>query len=239
VEELVFDRSCQTKADDNMPYKILIADADPRIQQQLSNALKPLSYQLVSSLNGKETLEQLEKQGFDLILLDLCLTDSSGFLFLHQIRCLSNTAIIVLSVRRDEAERLRAFDEGADDFITKPFNSLKEVALRIRAILRRAKPSELILPRLRFDLIHQRVWWQGEEIQVPRQQYRLLLALASRPNTVRTHEELIGEIYDEDDEPNDSIVHVLIHALRRLIESDSKRPQFIHCIRGIGYYLKS
>ena len=100
-----------------------------------------MSYQFVSSFNGKETLEQLGKQGFDLVLLDLCLADLNSFLFLRQIRCLSNTPIIVLSAKRDEAVRLRAFDEGADDFITKPFSSLKEVSLRIRAIL--AEPSHL------------------------------------------------------------------------------------------------
>lgn len=220
-----------------MGYKILIIDQNHSIHHQLRKVFSELDYHIDHAFSGTEALAHLEKYPVDLAIMDLQLPDMGGFYLLQQIRYFSNVKAIVLSSNDEEAHCIRAFEEGAADYMTKSRFSPRELLLRVQAILRRSQPSQLISSQLRIDLIEQRVWLRGKEVHLGKRSFRLLSALASHPNQIRSHEELFEEIYDEDNNYDPRLFAPLIHKLRQLIEIDPKYPQVIQNIRGLGYLL--
>lgn len=222
-----------------MPHKILIIDRNRSLHQQIISSLGELDYLIASAFCGSEALDHLEKQVFDLVIMDLSLPDMGGFYLLEQLHALSSTSIIVLSSKHEEAYCIRALEEGADDFVMKPIVSMAEFLMRIQAILRRRKPRRLSVAQIEIDLIEKRVWHKGQELKLGDRQFRFLAALAARPNQVRGYEELLSEVYDEASNEKVEFLYVLAHSLRRLLEENPKRPTLIQGIRGVGYFLNN
>jgi two-component system, OmpR family, response regulator RegX3 len=217
---------------------ILIVDSDLNIHEHIGSILRELAYQVCCVFSAKEALNCIEKNEVNLVLMDLSLPDMGGFHLLNLIHLMRDTPIIILSAADDENNRIRAFEEGADDFVAKPLFSLRELVMRIQAVLRRGRPRKISLSRIKIDIINKRVWRDSQEITLTAQRFRFLVALALYPNHIRTRDELINEICHEDDNYNYRLLYTIAYALRRLIEPDPAHPQFIHSVHGVGYYLK-
>lgn len=221
-----------------MADTILIVDSDLTIHEHIRLGLQETAYQIISVFSAKEALSYIEANQVRLILMDLILPDMGGFHLLRQIHLMRGTAIIILSAADDENNRVRALEEGADDFIAKPLLSLRELFVRVKAILRRGRPHEITLSRIKIDLMDKRVWRDDQEITLTGQRFRFLVALASYPNRIRTRDELINEVCNENGICDYRLLHTIAYALRQLIETNPNNPQFIHSVRCVGYYLK-
>jgi len=217
---------------------ILIVDVNAITHKHVGQALREAAYHMVSAFSGQEALDYIDANPVSLVLMDLELPDMGGFLLLRRIHLIYGTAIIVLSADNHKDDRIRAFEEGADDFVSKPVLSLRELMMRIRAVLRRGRPSEISLSRIKIDLINKHVWHDGQEIILTKQRFRFLVALTSHPNRVFTRDELLHEVCYEDDICDYQLLYTIAYALRQLIEADPSDPQFIHSLRGVGYYWK-
>ena len=189
-------------------------------------------------------LELFDREPPDLVLLDLNLPDGDGRDVARELRSRSRVPIIMLTARGTETDRVVGLEIGADDYVVKPF-SAAEVVARIRAVLRRtadsapdgdAAPAEPIEIRdLRIDPAARRVVLDGDELELSRKEYDLLLALATRAGTVVTREDLMAEVWDENWFGSTKTLDVHIGWLRRKLGDDAAEPRWIETVRGVGF----
>ncbi len=198
-------------------------------------------YDVLDAPNGKSALELLDKKP-SLVILDLGLPDIDGLELLRQIRSRQgNLPIVVLSSRGDEAGKVAALDLGADDYVTKPFG-MDELLARIRAALRHQLQAQGERPvfqagDLCVDLVRRIVKVGDREVKLSPKEYDLLRLLVQHAGKVLTHRFLLKELWDE---PTDTqYLRVYVRQLRRKIEADPERPQYILTDTGIGYRLRS
>lgn len=219
--------------------RILIVEDEPAIAESLAYALKREGYSvaIAPSISAAES----ELQAVDLIVLDLMLPDGSGFDLLGRIRYQgAPTAIIVLSSRDAEADRVAALETGADDYVTKPF-SPREVVARVRAVLRRAqseparKPSPLSNLPLAVEEATRRASVLGEPLELTRVEFDLLACFLRAPGRVFTRAELIDRIWGDGFAITDRTVDSHIKGLRRKLIEAGGDAQMIETVRGVGY----
>jgi two-component system, OmpR family, KDP operon response regulator KdpE len=221
--------------------RMLVVDDEPPIGKLLRMSLNAHGYHLLEAQNGKTALNLLG-QAPDLIILDLGLPDIQGHELLRMIRARNESvAIVVLSSRDDEAGKVRSFNLGADDYVTKPFG-MDELLARIRAALRHRLQTHGERPIFRVgdlsvDLVRRIVKVGEREIKLTPKEYELLRVLVQHAGKVLTHKFLLGEIWDELADAQNLRVHVRL--LRKKIEADPERPQYIHTETGIGYRLRA
>jgi two-component system KDP operon response regulator KdpE len=216
---------------------VLLVDDDPAIRDSLSNELRALGYTTTTATDGRDGLRSFETRAPDLVLTDLAMPRSDGFELISAIRATSRTPIIVLSVRGNDADKIRALDLGADDFVTKPF-SVPELLARIRAQLRRtssASATTLHFEDLTIDLERRRVTQGSREIRLTPTEYALLELLASNAGKPMFMEHIIARVWRDAPGTTPDTVRVHMSSLRKKIEPDPSSPRYIVTEPWVGY----
>ncbi len=222
--------------------KILVVDDEVEIRRFLKIGLKSHDYQMLEAANGKDGLREATAHRPDLIVLDLGLPDMTGLEVLRAVREWSKVPVIMLSVRKDEKQKVEAFDLGANDYVTKPF-SMAELMARIRAqlrdrILKHQDSTVFNVGDLEVDLISHKVMLRGERINLTPKEYQLLSILIQNVGKVMTHKQLIREVWGQAYGDSNQYLRIYIRQLRLKIEKDRMRDQYIHNEPGIGYRLE-
>ncbi len=223
---------------------VLVIDDDPHLVQLLSESLATAGYAVLTATTGLDGLRQLYAGQPDLVVLDVMMPGLDGWEALARVRELSDVPVILLTARDAEADRLRGFELGADDYITKPF-SLAELNARVRAVLGRCararvdgKPPPATVGELLIDFGARRVLKAGELLPLTPTEYRLLATLAEQPGRTVSHAQLLERVWGPDyvDEPG--YVKRYIWYLRQKVEDDPTHPRYIETVRGYGYRLR-
>lgn len=222
--------------------KILVVDDEPKILKVVEHSLRRDGYEIFTAADGEEALAVAERIEPDLIVLDLMLPKINGFEVCRQIKDRRDVPIIILSARGDETDKVMGFTLGVDDYQTKPF-SPAELALRVKAVLRRSKtqgegpqiPESLSFSGLEIDRKSRRVKVWGALMDLTAKEFDLLWLLASHPNQVFTRAQLLEKIWDMSFLGDENTVTVHIRRLREKIEKDPGRPDFIKTVWGVGY----
>jgi two-component system KDP operon response regulator KdpE len=216
-------------------------DDEPQIRRLLAYALSRSDYAVEAVGTGHEALARLRLAGIDLVVLDLGLPDMEGFDVCRQVREWSDVPIIVVSVRDDEQDKVRALDYGADDYVTKPF-SLEELLARVRANLRRgpaaAAESVISVGPLTIDLARRSVLREGHEIHLTPTEYSLLRVLAVNRGKVVTHRQLLRDARGTAYEGDTPLLRVHMAGLRRKLSLQPRSPGYISTEAGVGYRLR-
>ena len=217
---------------------ILIIDDEPQIRKLLSIALQSNGHRVTEAATAKEGMIAASSHPPDLILLDLALPDESGHSLLKRLREWYSQPIIILSVLNSEQDIIAALDNGASDYLTKPFRT-GELLARIRSVLRRASPSqdqqEIRSGSLLIDLVQRTVKKNNETIKLTATEYSLLALLAKNEGCVLTHQYLLKEIWGPGFVKESQYLRVFIAQLRKKIEEDPNRPVHILTESGVGY----
>lgn len=231
-----------TTPQDSTSICVLYVEDDARLSQLTTTYLRHHGLTVVPVHNGELALEALESHVPDIILLDLMLPGKSGHELCKVIRQKHDLPIIMVTALDEEAERVLGLEEGADDYVTKPFSS-RELLARIRAQVRRARgklqhtSKQLVVGPLSLDEATYRVTLDGEELTLTTHEFALLRALMSRPGRVFSREQLILRTRANGDEIFERAIDVQISRLRQKLGDDPRNPSWIKTIRGIGYML--
>jgi two-component system KDP operon response regulator KdpE len=223
--------------------RILVVDDEPQIRRFLRLGLEGHGYGVLEAANGEAALREAVAHQPELVVLDLGLPDREGFEVLSALREWSRAPVLVLSVRSREAEKVRAFDLGADDYVVKPFG-MPELLARIKAALRRRAAQQAPEPLFRVgglevDLARRIVRVDGAEVRLSPKQYRLLQMLVANAGKVVTHRQLLGEVWGAAHRDDIQYLRVFVRKLRGRIEADPARPRYLMTELGVGYRLRT
>lgn len=218
--------------------RILVVDDERQITRLLRTALQSSGYEVLTAANGAEAYTTFEACQPDLIITDLAMPEMSGLDLTRAVRRLAQTPIIVLSVRDTEVMKVTALDEGADDYLTKPF-SMPELLARVRAQLRRVSEPELGESRIEvgdfvIDTAAHSVSVCGQAIHLTPKEFDLMLLLARAPHRVLTHKVLLRGIWGPAGEEQPDYLRVLIAGLRKKLER-GEGLKYIHSEPWVGY----
>jgi len=220
--------------------KILVVDDDPAIRTLIHRFLSKQDYQLEAAEDGKSALALFEQFNPDLVILDINLPDSTGYTLCQEMQSRTGVFVLMLTSRSDEADKIRGFDQGADDYLTKPF-SLGELERRVRTVLKRvrvvttAEQQCLSFNGLVIDPVRREVTLNDEAIGLTALEFDLLHFLASHPGRVWRRAELIQKVWDYEYVGDQRVVDVHIGQIRKKIEIDTAQPALIQTVRGVGY----
>jgi len=221
--------------------KILVVEDEYAISQVLKAYLKKVGYDVMQCFNGGQALDIFQEVQPDLVLLDIMLPERNGWFILKEIREFSSCPVIMLTALGDVNYRLEGFDQGADDYIAKPFIA-DEVVARVKAVLRRAEGSPKSSEVKRFggleiDMKGHRVLLKGEEIILTPRDLSVLLFLAEHPNQTFTRDQLIDQVWGWEYEGSDRAVDLAIKRLRKALKEWDEAEGEIKTLRGLGYQL--
>ena len=219
--------------------RILVVDDEPQIRRVLRVALSTEGYEVHTAKSGEEALDAIREQRFDLLLLDVNMPGMGGLAACREIRHCSEAAIIMLTVRNSEQDKVSALDAGADDYVTKPFG-MPELLARIRAALRRlpAAANEedvLHLDGVQVNLATRRVVSNGVETRLTPKEYDLLRYLISNPNVTIPHVKLLQAVWGPDYGDQVEYLRVFVNQLRKKIEADPAHPRYLLTEPWVGY----
>lgn len=222
--------------------KILVIEDDPQIRKFLTITLTTNDYAVVPAETGREGIRLATSVKPDVIMLDLGLPDVDGKEVITAVRQWSKMPIMVLSVRDQEEEKIKAFDLGANDYVTKPFGT-GELLARLRACLRdavvaQAEDTSVTLGPLHIDFMKRVVTLRGERIKLSPKEFALLRILALNKGKLLTHKYLMQQVWGEAYGSDNQYLRIYIAQLRQKIEKDPARDQFIVNEPGIGYRLE-
>jgi DNA-binding response OmpR family regulator len=209
---------------------------EPEMALVLSRGLEEEEFEVDVCANGRDGLRKASEQNFDVILLDVMLPDLDGFSVVAQLRERSETPVLMLTARDALSDVVRGLDNGADDYLTKPF-SFRELLSRIRAIGRRSgnKPKNVIsIGDLVLDVAAQRAYRQGQALQLTLTEFRLLEVLARHQGRVISRKQIIADVWGDRRDVEDNTLDVFVRLLRRKLESESG-SKLIQTHRGAGY----
>jgi len=222
---------------------ILLVDDEPKIIRFVKTALELGGYKTVAAASGREAISLFQSEQPNLVILDLGLPDIDGFEALREIRSISDTPVIILTARDEEADKVRGLELGADDYLTKPFG-IRELEARLQAVLRRltwSPPSgdmtEFKMRDLEIDFRRHFVRMKGEEVHLTPTEYELLRALIQNSEQVLLHGELLARVWGEEYRNDLAILRVNISRLRQKLENDPRDPKYVLTVPGIGYTL--
>jgi two-component system OmpR family response regulator len=227
-------------------FHVLAIDDDPSIRQMIADYLADNDIQVTVAESGKEIAEVMARETIDLLILDLKLPGEDGMQIARRLRDESDVPIIMLTGRKDEADRVMGLELGADDYLTKPF-SPRELLARIRALLRRSRARETVADSLSRIRAYRFAGWelnvrlrrlkspQGETIPTTNSEFNLLVAFLAAPQRVLSREQLLELSRLHDDEVYDRSIDVQVGRLRRKIEPKGAPTQLIRTERGAGY----
>ena len=219
--------------------KILVVDDEPKIRMFIRANLEVRGYQVYLAQDGVEAVEEAARILPDVIVLDVNMPRMDGIEACRKIREWASTPIIILSVRDGEKDKVRALDEGADDYVTKPFG-IEELLARIRVALRHSRNIDADTPvfsagNLEVDFSKQLVIHRGAAVKLTRTEYQLLAYLVSNSGKLLTHRDLLHNVWGPEYGEEIEYVRTFITQLRRKIEDDPSNPQFIVTEPRIGY----
>ncbi len=217
--------------------KVLIVEDEKVLLDLLTRHLQNEGYTVIGTTNGEEGLELARNEQPDLCILDVMLPGLDGLSICRILRRESNMAIILLTARAGEIDRVIGLDSGADDYVVKPF-SLPELTARVRAALRRLpRQAENVLQAgdLRVDLLARRVFVGDREVRLSHKEFELLAVLMRNKGAVLSREFLISQVWGYDFDGDMRTVDVHIRWLREKIERDPSKPVHLQTVRGVGY----
>ena len=222
--------------------RILIVDDDPQIRRVMRVTLTGQEYEVDDAKDGEATLEKLRAQRFDLVLLDMNMPGMTGLETCRAIRAQSEIAIIMLTVRDSEEDKVEALDAGADDYVTKPYNA-PELLARIRAALRRTPwtqgPSGRVkIGSAEIDFDTRRVTARGRDVRLTPKEFELLRYLMAHANKVVPHRELLQAIWGPDYGDQVDYLRVFVNQLRKKIETNPSSPTYLITEPWVGYRLQ-
>lgn len=223
----------------DQPTRILVVDDEPQIRRFLRASLGGHGYRVLESASGADALVKAATEHPDLIILDLGLPDLDGLDVLRRVREWSAVPVIILSVRGREEDKVRALDDGADDYVTKPFNTA-ELLARVRAALRHQLRALVEDPIYRsdglvVDLARRSVQLDGADVKLAPKEYDLLRQLVIHAGKVLTHQHLLREVWGPHYSRETHYLRVHIGTLRKKIERDPARPRHIITEPAVGY----
>jgi two-component system, OmpR family, KDP operon response regulator KdpE len=219
---------------------ILVIDDEPQLRRAMRATLSGIGYSVIEAKTGEEALERLREIQPDLILLDLNMPGIGGLETCRAIRERSDIPIIILSVRNTETDKVQALDAGADDYVTKPFG-IQELLARIRATMRRVPGSgddSIRIVRagpLEIDFESRRVHLNGSSVRLTPKEFDLLQLLVSNPNKAMPHRKLLQTVWGPDYGDEVEYLRVFVNSLRRKIEPEPSKPQFLITEPWVGY----
>lgn len=220
---------------------IVVIDDEVQIRKVLSITLEASDYKVVEADCAKDGIIQVATTHPQLVILDIGLPDRDGFSVVKELRTWTNIPIIILSVRNSEEDIVKALDLGADDYLTKPFNS-SELLARIRANIRRTQQSteENIISNgnLKIDYSSRTVMKGKTEIKLTNTEYLLLALFFKNIGKVLTHKFILKEIWGPSSTENAQYLRVFIGQIRKKIEDDHTDPKFITTESGVGYRMR-
>ena len=220
--------------------KVLVVEDESSIREVVKLYLKRAGYEVRVAKDGLEAIEALTKEMPDLIVLDLMLPHVDGMEITRWLRERGDVPIIMLTARREEADRIAGLEMGADDYVVKPF-SPQELVSRVRAVLRRTYGSlsnaekSLVYGNLTIDPATRLVKKDGQEKVLTAKEFDLLLLLARHPRQVFSRNQLLDRVWGLSDYIDPSTVTVHVRRLREKIESDPSNPEHIVTVWGVGY----
>ncbi|WP_428630201.1 response regulator [Sphingopyxis sp.] len=223
-------------------HKVLIVDDELHIRRLIHAALARADYAIVEAENAREAMERLRDERPDITLLDLGLPDRDGLELVPLFKQQSDTTLIVVSARDAIEEKVAALDLGADDYLTKPFDT-DELLARVRVALRNRLTRDggnltLSVGDVTMDLITRTVTKGGKEVHLTPKEYAVLAQLARFPGRVITHNQIMREVWPNEHEHHVEYLRVLVRTLRQKLEADPQQPQIICNELGIGYRLR-
>jgi two-component system, OmpR family, KDP operon response regulator KdpE len=217
---------------------ILVVDDDPSIRQTLTRELALAGFDTLSAADGLQGKALFAERQPDLVITDLAMPRADGYVVVTAVRKVDQTPIIVLSVRGEEEDKVRALDLGADDYVTKPF-SLRELLARVRTQLRRsgagAAPEVLRFPGLEIDRARRTVIQEGREVHLTPTEFAILELLASQAGRPITLRQIIAAVWKGAPATTTDTVRVHVGSLRRKLESDPANPRYIGTEPWVGY----
>ena len=228
--------------------KILVVDDEKLIVKGISFSLQADGMEVDAAYDGEEALRKIKEKNYDMVLLDVMLPKMSGMDVCQAVREFSDVPIIMLTAKGEDMDKIIAFDNGVDDYLTKPFNIL-EVKARIKAILRRNQKNQrepetnasLSAGDLSLDIESRRVMLGEREINLTAKEFDILVLLMKNPNKVFSREQLLSAIWENKaNEAGDvRTVDVHVRRLREKIEPSPSAPRYVHTKWGVGYYFRA
>jgi len=219
---------------------VLVVEDEPDVRTFLTRLLELEGYQVLSAGDGEAALGVFEHAAPDVVLLDIMLPGIDGYTVCQRISEFSPVPIIMVTAKGKEDEKVRGFDAGADDYITKPF-SAKELVARIKAVLRRheltvghSEPAYMI-DNLRIDFARNKVTQGGKEIELTATEYRLLSYLVRNAARILTADQLLERVWGEEYVGESHILQVNIARLRKKLNDEPENPRYVLTRHGIGY----
>jgi DNA-binding response OmpR family regulator len=227
--------------------RILVVDDDVKLCRLIRDYLEPMGYEVSVAHNGLSGLQLALSESFAALILDVMLPGIDGFELLRRIRAESNTPVLMLTGRGEEADRIVGLELGADDYLPKTF-STRELLARLRAVIRRSSISSIkqaeteltpiLVGELQIDRASRSAKLNNESLSLTAVEFDLLASLASAAGRVKTREQLLLEVADRDFDVFDRSVDVHISSLRKKLGDDPKSPRFIVTIRSAGYMMR-
>ena len=223
-----------------MSRKILVVDDTRNVQVMLRDFLSGQDFEVLEAYDGLEALEVLRKDTPDLVLLDIMMANMDGYQFISQLRRTSSIPVIMITAKQQEADIIKGFDLGADDYITKPFR-LRELLVRMRAVLRRAAPqvaqavAPLVIGDLSLDANRHEVR-QGERvIDLTPLEFQILEMLMQAAGKVVKRADLALRLVETGFSGSEATLKIHIRNLRLKLEDDLNQPRYIETVYGVGY----
>lgn len=221
--------------------RILVVDDEPDLVHAIRLYLEMEGYLVFAAYNGYEALEKVREKLPDLVVLDVMMPEMDGFETLKRLREVHHVPVIMLTVRGEEADKVRGLQMGADDYVTKPF-SQRELLSRIQAVLRRAEMPAMV-PKtelkvdddLTIDFARNEVIARGQRLSLTPTEHRLLYYLVSNPGRVLTYETLLAKVWGYEYREEQHYVRLYVNYLRQKIEPDPGHPKYVLTERGLGY----
>lgn len=222
-------------------HTILVVDDELPIRRLLRGTLERGGYRVLEAVNGREALTIAAQQSPQAILLDLGLPDRDGLELVPLLRKSGGAALLVVSAREATDDKVAALDLGADDYVTKPFDT-EELLARLRTALRHKAGAQGGSPVVRsggivIDMVERRVLRDGEEVHLTRKEYEVLACLAAAPGRVVTHQRILEAAWPFDQERHIEYLRIVVRNLRQKIEPQPAQPSVIVNELGVGYRL--
>lgn len=220
--------------------RILVVEDEDKLRRAIQRGLEEQGYEVVAVEGGDEGLTQARAEGFDCLILDLMIPGRDGLQVLHDLRAAGiATPTLILTARGTVEDRVRGLDEGADDYLAKPF-AWAELLARVRACLRRVPvPAGLVLKAggLELDCVHHLLMRGETQIELTPREFELLEYLMRHPGEVVTRDQLAREVWKDPDAGLTNVIDVYVNYVRKKLEKAGE-PRLIHTVRGAGYCLR-
>jgi two-component system KDP operon response regulator KdpE len=223
------------------PAKILVVDDEPHLVKLVRSNLEAQHFKVITAMDGVSSLAMVEKEGPDLVILDIMLPGMDGFDVLQKIREFSSVPVIMLTAKDQDVDVVKGLSLGADDYVKKPF-SVHELLARVEAVLRRAGHNEDVQARPPFvvddfmmDFQQRKVTVRGKDVRVGPTEYKLLSQLVRNAGRVMLHADLLRKVWGPEYGGETEYLRVYISYLRNKLEEEPSHPKYILTEHGVGY----